>query len=55
MLAESGYKKIMGLDISEGMLKRAKEKLRDYQVKLVRGSGLHLPIRYDNSVGCSSK
>jgi ubiquinone/menaquinone biosynthesis C-methylase UbiE/uncharacterized protein YbaR (Trm112 family) len=49
MLAKSGYKKIIGLDINESMLNIAKEKLFGYPVKLVRGDGLHLPIA-DNSV-----
>ncbi len=49
MLAKSGYKNIIGLDINEDMLGVAREKLSDYPVKLVRGDGLHLPID-DNSV-----
>jgi ubiquinone/menaquinone biosynthesis C-methylase UbiE/uncharacterized protein YbaR (Trm112 family) len=49
VLAKSGYKKIIGLDINEGMLSVAREKLSDYPVKFVRGDGLHLPID-DNSV-----
>jgi len=49
MLAKSGYKKIIGLDINESMLNIAREKLFGYPVKLVRGDGLHLPIA-DNSV-----
>ena len=49
VLAKSGYKKIIGLDINEGMLGVAREKLSDYPVKLVRGDGLHLPFD-DNSV-----
>ena len=49
ILAESGYKRIIGLDINEDMLGVAREKLSDYPVRLVRGDGLHLPID-DNSV-----
>jgi len=49
ILAESGYKRIIGLDINKHMLLRAKKKLSGYPVRLVRGDGLNLPIK-DNSV-----
>ncbi|PUA34389.1 MAG: hypothetical protein B9J98_00670 [Candidatus Terraquivivens tikiterensis] len=49
ILAEAGYKKIIGVDINEHMLHIAKEKLAGYSVKLVQGDGLHLPIA-DNSI-----
>jgi len=49
ILAKSGYKRIIGLDINEHMLLRAKKKLSGYPVKLVRGDGMNLPIK-DNSV-----
>jgi len=49
ILAKSGFKRIISLDINEHMLLRAKKKLFGYPVKLVRGDGLNLPIK-DNSV-----
>ena len=49
ILTKSGYTRIIGLDINEHMLSKAREKLSNYPVKLVRGDGLHLPLA-DNSV-----
>jgi len=49
ILAEAGYKKIIGIDINEHMLSIAKEKLANYSVKLLQADGLHLPIA-DNSI-----
>ncbi|AEG13766.1 Methyltransferase type 11 [Desulfofundulus kuznetsovii DSM 6115] len=49
ILAELGYKRIIGLDINEYMLLRAKQKLSGFPVMLVRGDGLNLPLK-DNSV-----
>ncbi|MEA1865362.1 MAG: methyltransferase domain-containing protein [Euryarchaeota archaeon] len=44
ILAELGYKRIIGLDINRDMLGVAREKLSGHPVRLVRGDGLHLPI-----------
>lgn len=52
MLAESGYKRIIGLDINKDMLGVAREKLSDHPVRLVRGDGLHLPIDSDSVDDC---
>lgn len=49
VLAKSGYRRIIGVDINKSMLTIAREKLSEYPVKLVCGDGLHLPIA-DNSV-----
>lgn len=49
LLAESGYKRIIGVDINEHMLRIAKDKLAKHAVRLVQGDALHLPIA-DNSV-----
>jgi len=49
ILAESGYKRIIGLDINEHMLLQAKKKLSGCPAMLVRGDGLSLPLK-DNSV-----
>jgi len=55
MLAESGYKRIIGLDINKDMLGVAKEKLSGHPVRLVRGDGLHLPIDDDSVDAVVSK
>ncbi|MCX8205171.1 MAG: methyltransferase domain-containing protein [Candidatus Nezhaarchaeota archaeon] len=49
LLAEVGYRRIIGLDINEHMLRVAKRKLARYSVELVQGDGMRLPIA-DGSV-----
>lgn len=44
MLSKKGYK-VVALDLSTGLLKRARELVNDSNVQFVRGSITHLPLR----------
>ena len=49
LLAQSGFRNIIGLDINAHMLSIAKEKWAHYPVQFIRGDGLHLPFK-NNSI-----
>lgn len=46
MLSQKGYS-VVALDVSTGMLKKAKNSVEDENVSFVRGSITHLPLRAD--------